>query len=94
MRRRVLEVELAGYGSLVRGHGARELVELVTGRPPVWSSVRRGWSIQETTARDVIAAAEIRNYDILVIGPRQVEEIYSKPVVPVFEQADPGAGLW
>lgn len=70
MARRVLEVELDGYGSLVRGHGSRDLVILITGRPPVWSGLRRGWSVKEVTARDVVAAAEIRNYDIVITGRR------------------------
>lgn len=69
-RRRVLHVVLDGYGSLVKGPGARELVILATGRAPVWSSIRRGWSVQETTARDCVAAAEIRNYDVVITGPR------------------------
>ena len=71
-RRRVLEVELDGFGSLVRGPGARELVITVTGRPPVWSSIRRGFSVQEKTARDVVAAAELRFYDIVITGRRAV----------------------
>lgn len=72
MARRVLEVELAGVGSIVRGPGARELVILVArgNRAPVWSHVRRGWSVQEHTARDVIAAAEVRNYDVVIAGRR------------------------
>ena len=69
-RRRVLEAELNGCASLVKGPGSRELVIEVSGRAPVWSSVRRGWSLQEHTARDVIAAAEARFYDIVITGPR------------------------
>lgn len=73
MARRVLEVELAGMGSLVRGYGARELIIDLTGRPPMWSSIRRGWSLQESTARDVVAAAESRGYDVVITGPRAVD---------------------
>lgn len=100
MKRRVLEVELTGVGSLVRGPGARELVVTVTGRAPVWSSIRRGWSVQQSTARDVIAAAEIRNYDILIAGPRSARAYTSSPPdvghpdisrPPVVEQM---GGLW
>ena len=69
-RRRVLDAELNGCASLVKGPGSRELVIEVSGRAPVWSSVRRGWSLQEHTARDVIAAAEARFYDIVITGPR------------------------
>ena len=61
-RRRVLEVELSGHGSLVRGPGARELLveESPTSRPPVWIPRLRGWSCQEHTARNVVARAEAR----------------------------------
>lgn len=87
MTRRVLEVELAGVGSLVRGsHGTRDLVVSVTGRAPVWSSVRRGWSLQEGTARDVVAAAERAGWDVVVTGPRTAaNEHYRAPERPVNE---------
>ena len=70
MRRRVLEVELAGMGSLVRGPGSRDLIVEVTGRAPVWSSIRRGWSLQESTVRDVVAAAELAGFDVVITGRR------------------------
>ena len=91
MGRRVIEVELAGMGSLVRGHGSRELIIDVTGRAPMWSSVSRGWSLQETTARDVVAAAESRGYDVVITGPRvgrDANPAHTR-VVPRTE-----AGLW
>ena len=70
MRRRVLQVELDRHSSIVRGPGAHELVELVTGRPGVWISRIKGYSVQERTARNIVAAAELRNYDVEVIGRR------------------------
>ena len=73
MRRRVLEVEMAGHASVVRGPGARELVILVTGRAPVWVSRAHGFSVQAATAKDVVAAAEVRNYDVVVTGPRSAK---------------------
>lgn len=69
MRRRVLEVEFDGVGSLMRGHGSRELIAEVVGRPPVWRTLAHGWSVQEHTARDVVALAEERGYDIVILGP-------------------------
>lgn len=72
MGRRVLEVELAGVGSLVKGFGSRDLIISVTGRAPMWSSTRRGWSLQEATARDVVAAAEALHYDVVMTGRRAV----------------------
>lgn len=91
MSRRVLEVELAGMGSLVRGYGSRELIIDVTGRAPMWSSIHRGWSLQETTARDVVAAAESRGYDVVITGPRAAREMNPAhtPAAP-----EPEAGLW
>ncbi len=82
MRRRVLEVEFDGVGSLMRGHGSRELIAEVVGRPPVWRTLAHGWSVQEHTARDVVALAEERGYDIVVLGPqatRQRREQMSAP---------------
>ncbi|MCH1867075.1 hypothetical protein [Nocardioides sp. CFH 31398] len=70
----MLEVEFDDVGSLVRGHGSRELVTEVTGRPPMWRTLARGWSVQEHTARDVVALAERRNYDIVVLGPRATRQ--------------------
>lgn len=63
MRRRVLRVELNRYASLVSGPGAHELIRESSDRLPVWISTLRGFSVSEETARDVIAAAEVRGYD-------------------------------
>ncbi|MCW2736101.1 hypothetical protein [Nocardioides sp.] len=91
MGRRVLEVEFAGVGSLVRGYGSRDIVISVTGRAPLWSSVRRGWSLQESSARDVVAAAEALNYDVVITGRRAVER--NPANTPRAAAPDPG-GLW
>jgi hypothetical protein len=66
----VLEVELAGPGSVVRGYGSRGLVESITGRPPVWRRSARGWSVQEKTGREVLALAQHLDVDLVVSGPR------------------------
>lgn len=63
-----LTVELAGCGSLISGYRSRELIEEVAGRPPVWMARLRGWSTSERTARNVVALAESRHYDITVVG--------------------------
>jgi hypothetical protein len=71
MRRRVLEVELNNaYDALVRGPCAHQLVIEVTGRVGVWSRQRRGYAVQERTARTIVALAEHLNYDVLISGPR------------------------
>jgi hypothetical protein len=93
-RRPTITVVLDGYSSLVRGYGSRDMVQAVTGRPPTYSSVRKGWSCQEDTARDVIAVAEARNCDIVITGGRspRPEPDQRPPHQP--EQPDPGRGLW
>ncbi|MFT4010882.1 MAG: hypothetical protein QM655_12670 [Nocardioidaceae bacterium] len=57
------ETESCAY---VRGHGARELLIDLKGRAPVWGTIARAWCVQAKTARDVIALAEARGYDIVV----------------------------
>jgi hypothetical protein len=93
MRRRLLEVELAGVGSVVRGPGSRELLIEETGRVPVWIPRLRGWSCQERAARSVVARAEVRNYDVVVTGPRAASSPVVRPT-QVAEQPDPAGGLW
>lgn len=61
MRR--LKVTIEGkHAAFVRGHGSRELLTELRGRPPVWSSLTRAWNTTEETARDLIAIAERRGY--------------------------------
>ena len=74
MSRPVIEVELAGVGSLVRGFRARQLCEKVTGRAPVYIPLARGYSCQEKTAKDVIAIAEAQGFDVLEIGRASCRE--------------------
>lgn len=53
--------------ALVNGYGSRELLtEQMRGRPPVWSPLSRAWTCQPSTARDLIAAAESRGYDVRI----------------------------
>jgi hypothetical protein len=73
MRRRVLEIELnSGHDCIVRGPGATELVCQVSGRDAAYIALRRGFSVQEQVARDVIELAERLNYDVVITGPRAV----------------------
>lgn len=47
--------------AFVSGYGSRELLtELRGGRPPIWSSICRGWATTPATASDFIAVAERR----------------------------------
>lgn len=99
-RRRVLKVELTGPGSLVSGYGSRDLVEEITGRAPMWVRSRRGWSVQEHTARDFIAKAEMLGYDLIIEGPRMAEQKKATPTEetlehPALAEAEVAeSGLW
>ncbi len=99
MSRPVIEVEICGPGSLVRGYNARALVEEVLGRPPVWIPRLRGWSCQEKTAKNVVALAELRNYDVVITGPRTRKQqlfaiLSAVPPPRNHDLSDPGGGLW
>lgn len=52
--------------AFVTGYGSRELLTELRGRPPVWSSLSRGWVAMPRTARDLVAVAESRGYDVTV----------------------------
>lgn len=77
---RRLEVEFVNDScAYVRGYGSRELLVDIRGRAPVWSTLSRAWVTVPQTARDIVAVAESRGYDVTVTdGERQ----------------DPGGSLW
>lgn len=92
MTRRVLEFEAnSRVDWLIRGHGARRLLIESTGRPQVWSPTRRGFSCQERTALDVLALAECYGYEVVITGPRGVQQETSPPVA---EADEPESSLW
>lgn len=68
MSRRVLTITFETPScALVSGYGSRELLtELRNGRPPVWATRARAWVTQPATAKDIIAMAEMRGYDVVV----------------------------
>jgi hypothetical protein len=70
MRRPSIEVVLTETRmcAYVRGHGARELLTSLRGRPPVYATKHRAWVTTETTARDLVALAELRDYEVTVLG--------------------------
>ena len=65
--------------AFLSGHGSRELLTDLRGRPPVWSTLTRAWVTTPKTLRDAIAVAETRGYEVIVSDG---------------ETADPGAGRW
>ena len=75
-----IEVEFFNAScAYVRGHGSRDLITERTGRPPVWATLSQAWVCQSRTARDVIAIAERRGYDVTISEG---------------ERVDPGGGRW
>lgn len=92
-RRRVLEVEVESrYCARLRGYGSRDLIVELKGRPPLWSPSTRAWTVSERTARDVVALAESRGFDIVVVGPRAVAQ--SQPLEDRPAGAPVDAALW
>lgn len=66
--RRRLTVTFTGnkHCAYVSGHGSRELLTELRGRPPLWSSLSRAWATTARTARDLVAVAESRGYEVIV----------------------------
>lgn len=92
-RRRVLEFEAhSKVDWLIRGHGAGQLLIEATGRPQVWSSTRRGYSVQERTALDVLALSERYGIDAVITGPRGARGVASPAIAG--EAAEPEISLW
>ena len=66
-RPRTLAVTLVNRNmATVSGHGSRELLTELSGRPPVWSVLSRAWVTQPRRARDLIALAESRGFLVTV----------------------------
>ncbi|MCM0618743.1 hypothetical protein [Nocardioides bruguierae] len=63
---RILTVVLDGYRSTIAGPGAFSLIHEASGRKPVWIGTIRAFSVSERTARDVMAEAERRRYEVAV----------------------------
>jgi hypothetical protein len=93
--RRVLTISFETPScALVRGYGSRELLtELRGGRPPVWATRSRAWVTQPATARDLIAVAETRGYDIVITGETEAEARETARLLGVGDRSDE-SGLW
>lgn len=81
MSARTLTVVLGDTWAEFAGYGSRELYVSLRGRPPVWNTRTRRWTAQLRTARDLVALAESRGWDIAVTA--------AEP-----EPARPSEGLW
>jgi hypothetical protein len=83
------------------GYGARELHTQSAGRPPVWNTRTRRWVTSPRRVPNLVALAELRGWEVLLDKALQEDFVVtpsglpdSKTAMPVFEQADPGRGLW
>lgn len=89
-----LEVEhVTPSCAYVRGYGSRDLLKAVTGKSPVWATLRRAWVTQPHAVADLAALAESHGYTVDITGGASVITD-AKPGVPVFECTDPAGGLW
>lgn len=66
MKRRVLTVVLGDNWAEFSGYGSREMYVSLAGRPPVYNSRTRRWVTVPKRARDLVALAETRHYDVVV----------------------------
>jgi hypothetical protein len=96
MSRRVLEVEIESrHCARLRGYGSRALIMELKQRPPLWSPLAHAWTVSERTARDVVALAETRGYNIVVVGPRTAEaQRRVAPATPEPTVEPDEAALW
>lgn len=65
-RRLYVTLDPRGVWGEVSGYGSRDLIVELRGRPPVYNSHTRAWCVQDSTARDIIAAAEARGFEVVV----------------------------
>jgi len=90
---RSIEVEFVNTScTYVRGGGSRELLTELRGRPPVWGTRARAWVTSPHTARDVIAVAESRGYEVIIT--EQIMVSPNEQILVSDERPDPGRGLW
>jgi len=73
MSTRVLRVRFVNSScAYISGHGSRELLTELRGRPPVWATIARAWVAQPCTARDLIAVAESRRWSVVIEDDEQM----------------------
>ena len=65
-RRITVTFTASPHCAYIKGHGSRDLLVDLRGRPPVWATRTRAWVTTAATARDVVAMAESRGYVVEV----------------------------
>lgn len=66
MKRRVLSVVIGDNWAEFSGPGSRELYVNLAGRPPVYNTRTKSWVTVPKRAKDLVALAETRGYDVVV----------------------------
>ena len=66
MKRRVLTVVLGDCWAEFSGPNARAMYVSLRGRPPVYNTRTRRWCTVPDRAKDLVALAETRGYDVVV----------------------------
>jgi hypothetical protein len=67
--------------TVVRGWFVRDMLTELTGRPPLWLSVSRGWCTTPKTAADLIAATERRGWTVTHLEPEEHAEAHARGVL-------------
>lgn len=65
----------------VAGWRARDLLEEMTGRVPLWLPLRGGWYTRPATARDLVAEAERRGWSVDFAEPDEHAEAHARGVL-------------
>lgn len=70
MKRRAITVTFTETPQCVyvSGYGSRELLTSLRGRPPVYATRHRAWVTTAVTARNLVALAELSDYDLTIVG--------------------------
>ena len=95
MKPRTVEIEIeSAVCAYVRGRAAHDLLIELRGRRPMWSSIRKAYVVQEHTARDLAALAQVRRMEVIVTAaePEPVPETI--PAAAEVVTVETEAGLW
>jgi hypothetical protein len=91
-----LRIELESkWCAYVRGPAAWQLCrDAQRGRKPVWSATHRAWVVTESTARNIVAAAEHGSLGVVVTGTPALRALERVNALSSSEPDDEPEGLW
>ena len=96
MSGRLLTVVIGDGWAEFAGHGSRSLYVELRGRPPVYNTRTRRWTAQLQTARDLVALAESRGWQVVITGAQAigVAAAANRESPEQFAPAPESEGLW